>query len=169
MSDKFRWEVKEVKRIRNAVRRRQSRIAQANLRACCAIMIQATWRRYQAKLLAWARRRLKLGQILMRWWRRFKVRQSLKIVKRFVSNNVQRHRRLKYEKQISSTRVQRAWRRWMLRMSLSRMVLATAATEEVIENVLVELARQVYIEIKGAVIARAWKQSRRRFGNKSRK
>ncbi|CAN0522497.1 unnamed protein product, partial [Ectocarpus sp. 12 AP-2014] len=204
MSDKFRWEVKEVKRIRNAVRRRQSRIAQANLRACCAIMIQATWRRYQAKLLAWARRGLKLGQILMRWWRRlvrppwqvpgvaharvspaplpcgangwpgrflhlFKVRQSLKIVKRFVSNNVQRHRRLKYEKQISSTRVQRAWRRWMLRMSLSRMVLATAATEEVIENVLVELARQVYIEIKGAVIARAWKQSRRRFGNKSRK
>ncbi|CAM9554128.1 unnamed protein product [Ectocarpus sp. 4 AP-2014] len=211
MSDKFRWEVKEVKRIRNAVRRRQSRIAQANLRACCAIMIQATWRRYQAKLLAWARRGLKLGQILMRWWRRtawewggayksmcdsrhlpgradetttlnslvpgtsfsmgqsFKVRQSLKIVKRFVSNNVQRHRRLKYKKQISSLRVQRAWRRWMLRMSLSRMVLATAATEEVIENVLVELARQVYIEIKGAVIARAWKQSRRRFGNKSRK
>ncbi|CBJ25531.1 hypothetical protein Esi_0003_0167 [Ectocarpus siliculosus] len=204
MSDKFRWEVKEVKRIRNAVRRRQSRIAQANLRACCAIMIQATWRRYQAKLLAWARRGLKLGQILMRWWRRayksmwdsrhlpgradktttlnplvpgtyfstgqnFKVRQSLKIVKRFVSNNVQRHRRLKYEKQISSTRVQRAWRRWMLRMSLSRMVLATAATEEVIENVLMELARQVYVEIKGAVIARAWKQSRRRFGSKSRK
>ncbi|CAM9620860.1 unnamed protein product, partial [Ectocarpus sp. 8 AP-2014] len=34
---------------------------------------------------------------------------------------------------------------------------------------LVELARQVYIEIKGAVIARAWKQSRRRFGSKSRK
>ncbi|CAB1101525.1 unnamed protein product [Ectocarpus sp. CCAP 1310/34] len=169
MSDKFRWEVKEVKRIRNEVRRRQRRIAQANLRACCAIMIQATWRRYQAKLLAWARRGSKLGQILMRWWRRFKVRQSLKIVKRFVSNNVQRHRRLKYEKQISSTRVQRAWRRWMLRMSLSRMVLATAATEEVIQNVLVELARQVYIEIKGAVIARAWKQSRRRFGNKSRK
>ncbi|CAM9688865.1 unnamed protein product, partial [Ectocarpus sp. 13 AM-2016] len=101
--------------------------------------------------------------------RSFKVRQSLKIVKRFVSNNVQRHRRLKYEKQISSTRVQRAWRRWMLRMSLSRMVLATAATEEVIGNVLVELARQVYIEIQGAVIARAWKQSRRRFGNKSRK
>ncbi|CAM9360442.1 unnamed protein product [Ectocarpus fasciculatus] len=205
MSDKFRWEVKEVKRIRNAVRRRQHRIAQANLRACCAIMIQATWRRYQAKLLAWARRGLKLGQILMRWWRRsmhgqqqqsralfrrfpltlpcetscratfpstgfnFKVRQSLAIVKRFVSNNVQRRRQLKYEKQMSSTRVQRAWRRWMLRVSLRRMVLATAATEGVIENVLVDLARQVYLEIKGAVIARAWKQSRRRFGNKSRK
>lgn len=47
--------------------------------------------------------------------------------------------------------------------------LAGGREQVVIEDVLVELARQVYIEIKGAVIARAWKLSQRRSQNKNRK
>eukprot|EP00903_Cladosiphon_okamuranus_P010805 g10208.t1 len=39
----------------------------------------------------------------------------------------------------------------------------------VIDDILVELARRVYIEIKGAVIARAWKKSKRRLENRNRK
>lgn len=69
MSNKFRWEVQELDRIQKRVRARQHRIAQANLCACCAIMIQATWRTYQAKMLARHRRGLKLGKMLVRWWR----------------------------------------------------------------------------------------------------
>jgi len=37
------------------------------------------------------------------------------------------------------------------------------------EDLLMELARRVFIEIKGAIIARAWRKSRRRSENKSRK
>lgn len=39
----------------------------------------------------------------------------------------------------------------------------------VVEDMLVEFVHRVFIEIKGAIIARAWKKSRRRSANKSRK
>lgn len=70
MSDKFRWEVQEVKRMEKVVRARQHRIAHANLCACCAIIIQATWRTYQAKMLARKQRGLRLSMMLAQWWRR---------------------------------------------------------------------------------------------------
>lgn len=47
--------------------------------------------------------------------------------------------------------------------------LTDAWKQMVIEAILVELARRVYIEIKGAVIVRAWRKSRRRLANKNRK
>lgn len=39
----------------------------------------------------------------------------------------------------------------------------------VVEDLLVDLARRVYIENMGAVIARAWRKSHRRLATKSRK
>ena len=47
--------------------------------------------------------------------------------------------------------------------------LADAWEQMVMDDILVELARRVYIEIKGAVIVRAWKKSKRRLEYKNRK
>ena len=70
VTSRFRWEVEEVERIQELVRKRQRRIARANLCACCAIIIQATWRRHSARSVARERRRVKLGMLVLTWWRR---------------------------------------------------------------------------------------------------
>lgn len=70
VTGRFRREVEEVERIQEAVRQRQRRIARANLCACCAIIIQTTWRRHHAIAVAWERRRVKLGTLVLTWWRR---------------------------------------------------------------------------------------------------
>ncbi|CAM9145043.1 unnamed protein product, partial [Hapterophycus canaliculatus] len=205
MSDKFRWEVQEIERIQNAVRARQHRIAQANLRSCCAMMIQTTFRGFQARTLARERRGRRLGEMLVRWWRSafpfdwfvqitkmpqwliaisyppllpslsptksFKARKRVALVTRFIKGCVQRRRESATKRLTASMTIQRAWRRWRLRLNIGRVVLATAAIETVTENLLVELARRIYLEIKGAVIVKAWKKSKRRLriaGHKSR-
>lgn len=70
MSDKFRWEMKEIQRIQEVVRTRQRRVAQAKLRTCCALMIQTTWRGHRAKVLARERRGQYLARLLLWYWRR---------------------------------------------------------------------------------------------------
>lgn len=63
-----------------------------------------------------------------------KTRQNVAVVKRFVIAAVSRRRRRAQKRLIASVKVQRAWRRFTLRVILGRIVLATAATEVQLVN-----------------------------------
>ncbi|CAM9843909.1 unnamed protein product [Sphacelaria rigidula] len=162
ISNKFRGEIEEIERIQEVVRMRQRRLARANLRACCAIMIQTCWRRHRARVLARERRGAILGAMVNRWWTRLKcakrfsrkaylplglmhrMRASVQI---FIESRYKRNRTLQKIQRFVSASIKRTKRQRAIKekavLGLQRSWKRRVARETAARDAMVEAAIEV--------------------------